>query len=92
MSALTPEVRELLQAVLDAVDVPLPAHTDDDVDAHNQLLRARAADVRIQLRSALREPSLFTLAEVAEHLREWTARLPVTYTPWERTAQDGGQS
>ncbi|WUD74617.1 hypothetical protein OG937_24445 [Streptomyces sp. NBC_00510] len=88
MSALTPEVRELLQAVHDALSLPKPAITERDVDAFSDLVQSRAADVRIKLDSLLRAPDLFTLTEAAEQLREWTAQTPATYT----VRQDGGQS
>ncbi|MFG2299441.1 hypothetical protein [Actinacidiphila glaucinigra] len=87
MSALTPEVRELLQAVHDALTLPGPAITERDMDAFGNLIQSRAADVRIKLDSLLRHPNLFTLTEAAEQLREWTAETPVTYT----VRQDGGQ-
>ncbi|MET9876555.1 hypothetical protein ABZZ36_18300 [Actinacidiphila glaucinigra] len=86
-STLPPDVQALIEAIFDAVDVPLPAETAWDIAAHNQLIGARAADVRIQLGSLLRNPGLFTLAEIAQHLRSWTADSPVTYQP-----RDGGQA
>ncbi|MFJ4987917.1 hypothetical protein ACIP9H_29450 [Streptomyces sp. NPDC088732] len=86
MSDLAPDVRDLIEAAVEALTVPRPAETRD-LDTFVDLVRTRAADVRIQLSSLLRSPELFTLAERAERLREWTADNPATYT----VQQDGGQ-
>ncbi|MDX3235675.1 hypothetical protein PV392_08240 [Streptomyces sp. ME03-5709C] len=81
MSSLPPDVRDLIEAVVEALGIPRPAVTERDMDAHDQLLNSRASDVRIQLASLLRAPNLNTPAETAAHLRAWTADNPVTYTP-----------
>ncbi|WP_329187022.1 hypothetical protein [Actinacidiphila glaucinigra] len=85
-SSLPPDVRDLIEAVVEALSIPRPAVTERDMDAHDQLLNSRASDVCIQLASLLRAPNLNTPAETARHLRAWIADTPVTYTP-----RNGGQ-
>lgn len=89
MTALPDDVRALLQAVLDALDIPRPAFTDQDIAAHGRLFTSRAADIRIQLESLLRAPAVNPPAETARHLRAWIADSPVDYTP--RQNKDGAQ-
>ncbi|MDQ1037244.1 hypothetical protein QFZ75_003660 [Streptomyces sp. V3I8] len=71
-------VRDLLNAVLEAIDLPYPA-TTGGAEAHDLLLSKRAAHVRIALRSVLGKdgPSL-GLAWDAAYLRERLAAHPVT--------------
>lgn len=84
-SSLPPDVRVLIEAVVEALSIPRPAVTERDMDAHDQMIASRASDVCIQLASLLRAPTLNTPAETAEHLRAWIADSPVTYQ-----LRDGG--
>ncbi|WEB41363.1 hypothetical protein MOV08_20190 [Streptomyces yunnanensis] len=77
----------LLRAVYDALDIPLPDTTAADQRAYDTLLHRRSVDARVILDGVLHEDHMVGLA--AEVLREWTARRPVTYTPW---TDDGGAS
>jgi hypothetical protein len=80
-TGLPDDVRGLIEAIVEALNIPRPATTERDMDVHNRLIASRASDVCIQLASLLRAPNLNTPAETAEHLRAWIADSPVTYTP-----------
>lgn len=75
MSDLTPEVRDLLAAVLEAIDLPHPA-TAGGSEVHDRLLAARAVHARIALRNLLDGPSLGP-AWTAQYLRKRSAQHPV---------------
>lgn len=81
MTALPDDVRDLLQAMHDALDIPRPANVVEDWAARDRLMTIRAEDVRIQLASLLRSPLLSNPADMARQLRTWTEQSPVTYTP-----------
>ncbi|RKN61911.1 hypothetical protein D7231_32080 [Streptomyces klenkii] len=74
---LTPEVRELLAAVCEALDVPRAAHHSDDREAHDAA-RARAIYVRNILGLA---EDLLTVEGMTSALRTLVADHPITYTP-----------
>jgi hypothetical protein len=78
MSGLTPDLRALLQAVRDALDVPM-ADDADDCETEHALRQRRAGDAQIILTAVLRGDQV---ADCTEQLRNWTADRPVTYTPW----------
>ncbi|MET8974355.1 hypothetical protein ABZX85_01925 [Streptomyces sp. NPDC004539] len=80
LASLPEPVGALLRAVHDALDIPLPEVTDADERAHASLMRQRAADARIILAFVLDEGH--EVANATGTLRAWTARRPVTYTPW----------
>lgn len=83
MTELPDDVRGLLQAVHEALDVPLADRFEDDT-TRAELLSSRASDARITLASVLRGDDA---AHAARHLQEWTAGRPVTFTSWQdRTA------
>jgi hypothetical protein len=80
--------RALLEAVLEAIDIPLAALAEDD-GTRADLLSIRASRAAIMIADALRwgvsEPGV-------EQLRGWTAETPVTYTPYKwRETNGGGQ-
>ncbi|MGW2832080.1 hypothetical protein [Streptomyces sp. NPDC001286] len=75
----------LLRAVHDALALPLPGLSDEDECAYAKLLESRAQEARIILACVLN--SGHEMGPAAASLREWTAREPVTYTPW---TGDGG--
>ncbi|WHX19317.1 hypothetical protein QFW82_20785 [Streptomyces malaysiensis subsp. malaysiensis] len=79
--AETVAVMELLRAVHDALDLPLPDITERDEREHQRLLANRAADARCVLAGVVQQDHDMEVA--ARLLRRWTADEPVTYTPWE---------
>jgi len=87
MSALPDDVRALLQAAVDALDVPLADAAEDDA-TRELLLSRRASDARIILAAVLKGDHI---GDATKHLLDWVARHPVTYLPWQ-ARQDGGQS
>ncbi|MGY1499163.1 hypothetical protein ACW4TU_21690 [Streptomyces sp. QTS52] len=68
-------VRDLLAAVLDALDLPHPACVGG-TEAHDRLLNTRAVHARIALRSALEEHPL-GIEWTTTYLREQLAKHPV---------------
>jgi hypothetical protein len=89
MSApLPPEVRDLLAAVLDAIDLPYP-RTAGDVPRRREVLAERAMHAAITLRRVLRAEQTFIPADLAREtgwLRERLAANPPTgYAHWPTT-------
>lgn len=82
------DVADLLAAVVEALDIPLPSFADADERAHHRLLADRAGRTVIALRGVL--DNGHDLDTSAQWLRTRTAEEPVTYTPWKRPEQDGG--
>lgn len=87
---LPPEVRELLAAVVEALDVPLPDITDAAERAHYRVLQRRATDTRVVLATLL-EFNGPDLAQDSAVIRQRTAEAPVDYPLWEppRPAAEG---
>ncbi|MCY0924810.1 hypothetical protein OTB20_00965 [Streptomyces sp. H27-H1] len=73
-------VADLLSAIVAALDVPLPSLAATDERAYLRLLERRTGDVRIVV--AYAEDRW----EAASEIRRRTAEAPVTYTPFEFTA------
>ncbi|WP_330261737.1 hypothetical protein [Streptomyces sp. NBC_00539] len=72
---------DLLDAIVEALDVPLPSIAEADERLYYRLLERRALAVRITLRAnrnVSRDPRLATGT-----IRTRTAEEPVTYTPYE---------
>jgi hypothetical protein len=96
MSATLPtEARDLLGAVLAAIDIPSPA-TVGDAARHQKILAERAMHAAITLRGLLGEgtPSLADLAWQTVYLREQLAQHPPTgyrTGPWPGVPVDIGQ-
>ncbi|MFD3777967.1 hypothetical protein [Streptomyces sp. NPDC058612] len=70
----------LLDAIMDALNLPLPSIAETDERLYYRLLERRALTVRITLRANLtvsRDPQL-----AADAIRIRTAEEPVTYTPF----------
>jgi hypothetical protein len=90
-AGLPEELRALLTAVRDALDIPLAEHETDDA-TRVETLSGRASDARIIIDSVLtaRFPCPEMIPDAAEQLRGWIAERPVTYTPWQSSEQDGG--
>lgn len=76
MQNLPEPVRDLLTAVLEAIDLPHPA-TVGDTEAHDRLLNTRASHARIMLRSVLDDGPVLGLDWHAAYLREQLAKHPV---------------
>ncbi|WP_019073268.1 hypothetical protein [Streptomyces hokutonensis] len=86
--ALPAPVRELLTAIVEALDVPLADRPVDD-QARAELLTRRASDTRVIVELLLAHGHL---AHSARRLREWTAEHPVAYPTWQaRTTQSAGE-
>lgn len=79
VGALPAPVRDLLAAILDALDVPLADRPVDDKQ-RAELLTRRAADTRVLVELCLAHGDV---ARTAMRLREWTAEQPVTYGTWQ---------
>ncbi|MCC3652714.1 hypothetical protein LIX60_14835 [Streptomyces sp. S07_1.15] len=81
-------VRELLAALADAVDLPLPDITDADERRAGYVLRDRARSAVVVARTVLdngHDP-----AHAAAYLRRRTAETPADYQPW-RGPLNGGE-
>lgn len=77
---MTAAERDLLAAVLEALDIPNPA-TSDDEKVHDSILRHRAIDARIALRGVLADGD--DPAWSASYLRAKLAEMPaVGYRAW----------
>jgi hypothetical protein len=81
---LTDDMRALLAAVHDALDVPLPALTDADERAYLRILRERTAVARIAIGGILHDGSYFG---AADYLTGRTAQVPITYTTFKAAEQ-----
>ncbi|MFF3460990.1 hypothetical protein ACWCQN_39985 [Streptomyces sp. NPDC001984] len=79
MQDRTPDgaVRELLAAVLEALDIPHPA-TVGDTEAHDRLLNDRAMHAAIALRSVLEDKPVMEVEWTTRYLRERLAEHPPT--------------
>ncbi|MGW3646673.1 hypothetical protein [Streptomyces sp. NPDC000878] len=92
MQDRTPQgaVRDLLAAVLEALDIPSPA-TMGDTETHDRVLNDRAMHAKIALRSALEEHPLgieWTTTYLRERLAEHP---PVGYRHWRATRAGAGR-
>ncbi|WP_046503127.1 hypothetical protein [Streptomyces odonnellii] len=80
-------MRDLLAAVLEALDIPAPA-TIGDGEVYDRLLNQRVSHARIALRDALEDGPL-GIEWTTEYLRERLAEHPPTgYRAW-GTPKDG---
>lgn len=77
MSAVREPVRDLLAAVLEALDIPHPA-TIGDREAHDRLLNDRAMHAAIALRNALEDKPVMDIEWTTAYLRERLAEHPPT--------------
>lgn len=90
-SEISGPVRDLLAAVVDALDVPLPGLGDGDERAFNRLMERRRSLVHSTLASILRHPTGGITPSDAEHLRAGVESQPITYTPWDPATVTGGE-
>lgn len=70
---------DLLRAIADALNVPLPATTDRDGRLHHWLLTGRATSIHVAITAVLEGANTEARAAV---LRLRTAETPITYTTW----------
>ncbi|MFJ5036136.1 hypothetical protein ACIQB5_51230, partial [Streptomyces sp. NPDC088560] len=85
---LAPAVLDLLTAVVEALDLPLPSIDDRDERVHYRLLERRTTAVRIALASLLDSADHGILNDAA-WIRAAVEETPVTYAVFE-PAPDGG--
>ncbi|MCG3041141.1 hypothetical protein L7D48_11315 [Streptomyces sp. S1A] len=76
-SEISASVRELLAAVLEAVDLPYPA-TIGDSERYREVLEQRVLHASITLQNVLHDRPLMDIAWEAEYLRERLAEHPPT--------------
>lgn len=80
--AMPADVRELLSAILDAINIPHPA-TIGDTAEHHRVLAERAMHAVIALRSALDDATVMGIDWTTEYLRKRLDEHPPTgYTAW----------
>lgn len=78
---LSPEALDLLSAIRDALDIPLPGLRPEDESAYHRLTERRANIVRCTLQGLLAHPGPLTRG-TAEHIRASVALSPVTYVTY----------
>ncbi|MDW8807735.1 hypothetical protein P1P68_23850 [Streptomyces scabiei] len=87
MTGTPAELRQLLQAVLEALDIPAPA-TVGDTDAHHALLADRAMDAVVALQTVLKAP-YDCAGWSADYLRARLAEKPPTgYRHWQDRVEE----
>lgn len=89
LGALPPAVSDLLAAVIEALDLPLPAITQDAERAYAAAAEKRMSNVRIVLSTMLDWPTVDISTDAAD-LRTRTAEVPADYAPFQ-WAEDGGE-
>lgn len=87
-------VLDLLAAIRDQTDVPLPSTDPADERAYQRLMSKRLGDLHSSLKVVLSAKWIDTIdpAEEAAYIRKRTTGAPVTYELWERTPDGGDQS
>jgi hypothetical protein len=81
-------VAELLAAVVEALDMPLPSLDDADERAYHRLLERRTAAVRNALAAKLQYLD-YGVSDTTNAIRRRTAEEPITYTPYDFEASGG---
>lgn len=89
LGALPPAVTDLVTAIVEALDLPIPALDDADERAYMRVMERRVSDVRIILASMVDFPDVDISTDPAA-LRARIADTPVTYGLYE-PATDGGE-
>lgn len=90
MNGIPEPTRDLLAALLEALDIPAPA-TIGDGEVYDRLLLARAAHARIALSSAL-DGCPLGIEWTTTYLRERLAEHPATgYRAWGETKAEAGR-
>ncbi|MFF6776349.1 hypothetical protein ACFY8W_22690 [Streptomyces sp. NPDC012637] len=80
-------VMDLVAAIVEVLDVPLPSNALTDERAHHRLLEHRTADLRAVLGAVLAHPG--PLDDTADIIRRRLADWPVTYTPFDFEEREG---
>jgi hypothetical protein len=93
-STLSSDVLDLLAAIRDAVDVPLPSIDPAAESAYHRLMFKRLGELHSSLKVSLSAKWADDFDPVAEaaYIRKRTAAAAVTYTLWERPADGGEQA
>lgn len=90
MQNLSEPVRDLLAAILEALDIPHPA-TTGDIEAHDRILNDRAMHAAIALRNILGDGPSLGIEWTARYLRERLAEHPTdSYRHWGAPAGSSG--
>ncbi|MFB7937353.1 hypothetical protein [Streptomyces sp. NPDC056049] len=80
---LPADVADLLTAVVEALDLPIPSIETVDERKHYRLLEYRTMHARIALQCLLRHRDHPDLADDAAYIRRCTAEHQVNYTPYD---------
>ncbi|MFE5295401.1 hypothetical protein [Streptomyces sp. NPDC056632] len=83
------DVTELLGAIADALDLPVPSIGEGDDHKFQRLLVDRATNVWVAVSVLLQHPDSGALEDTIAYVRRHTADHPVTYTPFEPSGQGG---
>ncbi|MFF9503815.1 hypothetical protein [Streptomyces sp. NPDC014656] len=88
---LPADVVDLLTAVVEALDLPIPSIETADERKHYRLLEDRTMHARIALQCLLRHRDHPDLPDDTAYIRRCTAEHPITYTPYDsaRTEDEG---
>jgi hypothetical protein len=89
LGALPPAVSDLIAAVVDALELPLPSLEEADERAYLRIIERRVSDVRVVLATMLDFPDTDIRRDAAD-IRDRTAAVPAAYAPFEDTT-DGGE-
>lgn len=91
-STLSSDVLDLLTAIRDHVNVPLPSLDTDDERAWHVLMARRLSDLHTSLSVAVDPQWADTTNAAAEaaHIRHRTAATPVTFTRYDNPEQAAG--
>jgi hypothetical protein len=95
MTGLPEPVRQLLEAVVEAVDLPLADVTVHDDRERTILMDRRMLHVAIVIGSIAHHADSMTIEDLAQDtrlLRKYTADTPVAYRTFADRQQDGGTS
>ncbi|MFJ9807123.1 hypothetical protein ACIRTB_02645 [Streptomyces sp. NPDC101158] len=82
------DVTELLKAIAEALDLPVPSIREGDDHKFQRLLIDRATNVWVAVTVLLQHPGSGALKHTTAYVRRHTADHPVTYTPFESSGQD----
>lgn len=88
MTTLDADLIDLLAAIRDLLDLPIPAITASDEQAHEQLLAQRTGHLIVKLNITLARGPV-DLAQLAHDLRAYAAKTPPVYARWTRPTNGG---
>ncbi|MFF2331934.1 MULTISPECIES: hypothetical protein [unclassified Streptomyces] len=87
-AGLTADVRDLLAAIAEALDLPYPAHDLDAEFTHRNLVEERLAVVRATIGDILTGKADLGIEWEASYLRTRAARRPATYRTLDQAVAD----